>query len=189
MRKKIGQFCMLTGIVLVAAALSLFLYNQYANWQSGRAAAQVMPELQEQIFEETEDADELSVLEINGYSYIGYLSIPVLELELPIMEDWSYPQLKIAPCRYHGSIDSHNLVIAGHNYKRHFGQLHTLTAGDLAVFTDMDGRQYTYEVAEVEILEPSAVTEMLNSAYDLTLYTCTYGGQNRVTVRLQQVYQ
>jgi sortase A len=42
-------------------------------------------------------------------------------------------------------------------------------------------------VAEVETLEPTAVEEMTNSGYALTLFTCTYGGQSRVTVRCDLV--
>ena len=41
--------------------------------------------------------------EVEGYDYIGVLSIPVLDLELPVMDSWSYPQLKLSPCRYEGS--------------------------------------------------------------------------------------
>ena len=35
-------------------------------------------------------------MEINGYRYIGFLSIPDLKLELPIMSTWNYRKLKIA---------------------------------------------------------------------------------------------
>lgn len=123
------------------------------------------------------------MVEIDGYGYVGYLTIPALGLELPVMAEWDYARLRLAPCRYSGSTKTGDLVIAAHNYARHFGSLQTLLAGDEVRFTDMDGVVTVYEVAAVEILQPTAVEEMTAGEYDLTLFTCTYGGQSRVTVR------
>ena len=46
---------------------------------------------------------EMSVETINGIDFIGVLRIPTLELELPVISEWNYPNLKSAPCRYSGS--------------------------------------------------------------------------------------
>ncbi len=59
-------------------------------------------------------------MKIDGNYYIGVLTIPSLDLSLPVMEDWDDEKLKISPCRYAGSLYQKNLVIAGHNYQRHF---------------------------------------------------------------------
>ena len=69
-----------------------------------------------------------------------------------------------------------------HNYDKHFVNIDQLELGDAVLFTDMDGVTTGYEVVAVDILAPSAVEEMTSGAFDLTLFTCTYGGQNRVTV-------
>jgi sortase A len=127
--------------------------------------------------------------EVSGENYIGVLSLPTLDLELPVMADWSYPRLKIAPCRYTGSVETGDMVIAAHNYMKHFGTLRSLEKGDRVYFTDMENRIYTYEVAEVEILQPTAIEEMTAGEYDLTLFTCTYGGKSRVTVRCMSVVE
>ena len=191
MRKKIGLLCMGIGAALLIAALSLLLYNWTENVNAGNAADEILPVIIEAI-EESEDNStedvietdtEMTVEELEGYGYIGYLSIPVLELELPVMSEWDYTRLKIAPCRYFGSTKTDDLVICGHNYTRHFGTLKNLQPGDQVFFTDMDGETITYEVKEVETLQPTQISEMIESDYDLTLYTCTYGGQSRVTVR------
>ena len=102
---------------------------------------------------------EMPVLEADGNLYIGILKIPALNLELPVMSDWSYPQLRTAPCRYAGSAYQDDLVIAAHNYRRHFGLLGTLAAG-----------------------------EMTDSGYGLTLFTCTPGGRTRLAVRCAAVH-
>lgn len=120
---------------------------------------------------------------IGGYGYIGYLSIPALNRELPVMAEWSYPRLRISPCRFSGSVETDDLVILAHNYSRHFGKISSLKSGDLVVFTNVNGLASIYEVAEIDTLNPTAVEEMTSGEYPLTLFTCTYGGQSRVTVR------
>ncbi len=40
---------------------------------------------------------EMTVVEIDGYGYVGVLTIPALELELPVMSEWDAARLKIAP--------------------------------------------------------------------------------------------
>lgn len=194
MRAKAGIISMLMGTVLVLAALSLFLFNQREARLAEAASKTILPQVVEQMEARAETAvmpdpydPAMTEVEIDGYRYIGYLTVPALELELPVMSDWSYPQLKIAPCRYAGSTKTGDLVIAAHNYAHHFGNLSTLEPGTAVYFTDMDGVVSAYEVAAIEVLAPTAVEDMTAGAYDLTLFTCTYGGQSRVTVRCERV--
>ena len=129
----------------------------------------------------------MTVTTIQNHDYIGRLSIPGQGLDLPIMNDWDYVNLQIAPCRYAGSTKSHDLVICAHNFDCHFGVLKDMSVGDDVIFTDMDGKTWYYTVAAVETLDPGAIDEMISGEYDLTLFTCTYGGATRVTVRCEQV--
>ncbi|MBR2949549.1 MAG: sortase [Lachnospiraceae bacterium] len=115
------------------------------------------------------------------------LEIPAYELNLPVISQWSYPKLRMAPCRYEGSAYLDNLIISAHNYNSHFGNLKNLQMGDLIVFTDMDGNVFEYRVAERETLMPTAIEEMKSGDWDLTLFTCTLGGQYRVTVRCERI--
>lgn len=189
---------MVLGAVLVLAALSLFLWNQRENNEAGTSAEKILPQVMEQIEmpgtgqepEEPSHPDPydptMTEVEIDGYAYVGYLSIPALELELPVMSEWDYTRLKIAPCRYAGSTKTDDLVICAHNYTRHFGPIRNLAAGDTVTFTDMDGVVWQYEVAAVDILAPTDVEDMTAGDYDLTLFTCTYGGASRVTVRCER---
>ena len=120
---------------------------------------------------------------IDGRNYIGVLDIPALELSLPIISEWSYDALQIAPCRYSGSAYLDNLVIAGHNYRSHFVSLPQLQPGDTVTFTDMDGNVFSYEVSSLETLSPYAVSDMTSGDWALTLFTCTVGGQSRLAIR------
>lgn len=67
-------------------------------------------------------------------------------------------------------------------YRSHFGNLNRLSVADTVMLTDINGRTITYEVVGKDILEPTAVEEMTSGDFDLTLFTCTYGGRSRVTV-------
>ena len=62
-----------------------------------------------------------------------------------------------------------------------------MSEGDNVIFTDMDGVISQYEVEVVDILSPTAVEQMTSGDYDLTLFTCTYGGKYRVTVCCQKI--
>lgn len=184
---KSGIVFVIAGAVLILLALSLFLYNQYENAQAGQEAENLLDDVQSMIeTEEHEEAvvldPEMPVTEIDGYGYVGYLAIPKLELELPVMSQWDYGRLRIAPCRQFGSSRTDDLVIAAHNYKSHFGRFNELEVGDTVTFTDMEGIENRYEVAAMETLAPTEVDAVQNSGYDLVLYTCTYGGRTRVTV-------
>ena len=68
-------------------------------------------------------------------------------------------------------------------YFSHFGHLKDLSQGDEITFTDVDGNMFGYEVIELETLSPFAIEEMTGGNWDLTLFTCTVGGQYRVTAR------
>lgn len=195
-RRKLGTVLMLLGLLSIAAAISLLLYGRREAAAAEKASAQILPQLIAQIANSSAAAEpeavpvdvtvaepELYTVTIDDQDYIGYVIIPALNLELPVMADWSYPQLKTAPCRFSGTLEGNDLVVMAHNYARHFGSLQSLVEGDSVYFRDVSGDTVEYQVAKVEILKPTAVEEMTAGEYDLTLFTCTYGGQSRVAVR------
>lgn len=204
---------MILGAVFLIGALSLFLYNRQEEVSAEQAVVELMPQLWEEIRKNQESAQnspttppvsdsleipmefldpsafEMKEVEINGYGYIGYLSIPGLNLDLPIMSGWDNRRLRIAPCRYSGSVRGEDLVLMAHNYSKHFGGLSLLKEGDSVIFTDMDGIVTHYQVMGLDVLAPDAVEEMTAGTFDLTLFTCTYGGRSRVTVYCDKVKQ
>ncbi len=194
MRNKIGLVCMVLGAVLFLSALGLFLYNETQAVRAERLSADVLYEMVEQMPETDigkenieNHSSEMTEVTIDGYNYIGYLVIPELELELPVMAEWDYKRLKIAPCRYQGTVNEENLVLMAHNYERHFGQLSELMEGSQVIFTDMDGISTFYEVAAKDVLIPTAVEEVADSDFDLVLFTCTYGGKSRITIYCNKI--
>ena len=202
---KRGKLCTALGLLLLLAALLLTAYNLWRDamasisvdfvlehltpaLSSRQAALPALPsgeDLEEAFIPDYVLNPEMAMPEenIDGRSYIGVLDIPALELSLPIISEWSYDALQIAPCRYSGSAYLDNLVIAGHNYRSHFASLPQLQPGDTVTFTDMDGNVFSYEVSSLETLSPYAISDMTSGDWDLTLFTCTVGGQSRLAIR------
>ena len=187
--------------MLIAAALSLFGYNLWEKRRAGEAARQALEALEARTGteEETPEKSEPSVseyvlhpememptVETGGVEYIGTLAIPALELELPVVSTWSDALLDLAPCRYTGSAYLGDLIIAGHNYRGHFGSLHRLASGDAVQFTDMAGNLFSYTVSEIQELPGTALEEMEAGDWDLTLFTCALSRTSRVTIRCQR---
>lgn len=204
MRKKLGILFMLLGIVLVLGALLLILKNRQEDQIAQEFSNDKVVVLKEQIhrvqkttetekpLEITENVpveyltpEDLTMTEetIDGYAYIGYLTIPDLGLELPVMSDWSYRQIQVSPCRYSGSTRGEDLVVLAHNYIGHFGRLSRLSVGAQVQFVDMDGKLWNYQVVAMDVLPAEAIEEMTAGEYDLTLFTCSINRTYRVTVR------
>ena len=206
MHKKTGVIFVTIGVVLILSALLLFLYNCFVDRRIGQQNELLVDDIKSAIAEkpsptakpietesETETAPktptavpqetpppEMPVKVIDGYEYIGYISIPDLKLELPVMSEWDYSRLKVAPCRQFGSTGTDDLVIAAHNYNSHFGRLSSLEIGAEIIFTDMNGEVNRYSLNRLDTLKPNAVDVVQNSGFDLVLYTCTIGGATRV---------
>jgi sortase A len=185
---------LLSGGLLLAAAVFLTSYNLYSEQRGDAQAAQTASVLREMVPLQAQSeqaasttAEQMQTVTIDGEDYIGTLDIPVLGLSVPVNFSLSNPQLKKSPCRYQGSFLSDDLIIAGHNYKHGFGLLKQLTAGDEVTFTDVDGYVYRYEVTEIEQLDGQDIAGMEAGDWDLTLFTCTIGGAKRVTVRCQKM--
>ena len=189
-----GRVWFLLGWLFILTAVGLTAYNQYESYRSGKASKEVFDKMVEEIEEKDPEEEipedlltdrEMPTIEIDGYRYIGYLQVPDLKLNLPVMEEWDYDRLTIAPCRYNGSVYLDDMVIAGHNYRKHFSPLRSMPNGTEVIFTDVEGNIYHYEIASVEILKPDQVDYLVTKTenWDLTLFTCTLGGQTRHTIR------
>ena len=211
MRKGFGICCIILGICCLIASVGLIVYNRWEEESAQNASNNILQNVRENIPDNTHEesspeentqeeikrdefveipvdiSKEMLTTQVDGYDCIGVLLIPVLELELPILTDWSYTKLKIAPCHYFGSYYEKDFVIAAHNYQSHFGRLSELQPKDLILFTDVSGTVYCYEVVLLETLPGNATEEMITSGFDLSLYTCTPGGASRVTVRCNAV--
>ncbi len=207
--KRKGILFTVTGALLLLAAVALVLWNLHENNRSKQLAGDALSA----ILDEISDPVQTTVTTVTTYredlfapyetttttlppeddyimvedrAYIGVLEIPELGLQLPVLRDWNKKNLKVSPCAYVGCSKNDTLIICGHNYNSHFGRLFTLKNGSELRFTDVNGNVLYYLVTYTDTIPGNDVPSMLSSAkgeWDLTLFTCTIGGQNRVTVR------
>jgi len=192
---KIGKIFIFIGLFLITLSISLIINNRYDEYNAGIQSQEVLDTLKENYNEDnlkvvntiTNEIKDMKTTNIDGYDYIGWITIPTLNLELPIMSEHDYTRLNIAPCRYYGSIYTNDLIICAHSYETHFKNIDKLNQNDLIVITDINGNIYKYEVLEIEILNPKEVSKMIDNEFDLTLYTCTNDGLNRITVRCNRI--
>lgn len=202
-RARIGARLLLAlGLALMLAAFCLAAFNLRESRDAEAASSQVAEHIASAVGQAASSSgsafgmtgssrplstDAMPVLAVDGRDYVGLLRVPSLGLELPVLAEWSYAGLRVAPCRYAGSVYAGDMVVAAHNYASHFGGLRSLSYGDEVSFVDVLGNVFTYRVASVEQLDPYAVADMTNGEWPLTLFTCTLGGANRVTVRCEEL--
>ncbi len=201
---------MLLGIIMIISAFGLVGYNFYESKQAEVKSQAVLQQIIDKIPEIPEKTKleldyvskqndksnpenvgnqsvEMPTITIYEVEYIGYIEIPGLGLSLPVINNSNQFNLNIAPCRFYGSAYLDNMVIGAHNFASHFGDIGSLSFGESVVFTDVDGNVFNYEVADIELLQPHQSEYLCNSEWDLSLYTCTISGRERVTVRCERV--
>lgn len=197
---------MIFAVLMLASAGILSLYNSSEDTRVEEDNLETVTQLENilekqndnqnnvQNSEKTENTENSAIslsnnktsINIKGNNYIGIIYIPILNnLALPVIEDCTINNLKVSVCRYSGNTNENNLVIAGHNYKSSFGKLSRLNIGNLVYFKDVSGNVYKYHCKAIETLSPKSVNEMITGDWDLTLFTCTYNGANRIAYRFE----
>ena len=206
----------LFGILCILAGLLLFVRNLGEDREAGIEASDSLQVLADELREEEKGTQqpfcvdggrnipgtgketqqavlsfykdmEMPAKRVEGRRYIGILEIGSLRLKLPVLDTFSYRNIKVAPARFFGSVYDDNLILLAHNYQSHFGKLHLLQTGDEVSFTDMDGNRFRYTVAQVEVIGGMEREKLAEGDFDLCLFTCTLGGKNRVVVRCRRV--
>ncbi len=197
MRRKLGNFLIVLGTLFLLLAAILLGREYYYEYQAGKEIDEILPQLEKEINNTENDTDVSEQVEqsgtmiIDGKRYIGVLSVPSSGLTLPILADYIFEDLNIAPCRYSGTYEKDNMVIGGHNYRRHFSTLRGIKPETEIDFTAVNGTVYKYKVLRVEILNPIQVSDLIDNDdatdWDLTLFTCTMSGSARCVIRCQKI--
>lgn len=185
-----NKFFTLIGSLLIVAGLSLCLYNIKLIKDAEFSSKKIIKDLPNE--EKTLPKEELDLNipseNIDGIDFIGRLEIPSLNKSLPITADWSYDLMKFYPNRYKGKRYDQPLIFMAHNYKSHFGDLPELKNKDEIIFVDVLGRKISYEVVAIEIIDGLDEEEMINTEYDLSLFTCNiWDRSTRFTIRAEKI--
>ena len=134
------------------------------------------------------------ILNVGGNGIMGYISIPKLNVELPLYHGTSAEVLNIACGHLEGTSlptggESTHCVLSAHRglpHARLFTDLDKLELGDTFQLTVLD-RTLTYQVDQIKIVSPNETEDIqITDGEDMcTLLTCTPYGVNshRLLVR------
>lgn len=188
MKKISGYIYIAIGALMIIAAAVLIKNNFDESASAGEASEVLLDEVIEQMpttVLPAKDEGPMPIVDVEGRSFVGTVQIPSLGLLLPIQDEWSSDNAKVSLCRYKGSVYDNDLIVCGHNYAEHFGTLPDLEIGSDVIVTDMNGKSFFFEVTNMETLGAYDIDEMEAGEWDFTMFTCTIGGSNRVTVRCE----
>lgn len=181
MNKKISAVVTLVGLILIMCAMAVLFHNKKEDNLAQKSSNTVLSSLKEKIEESNlKTSEEKKDLNKDLNQYDGYIKIPKLNLELPVMKKTTQANLKKSPCIYSGTAKDSNLIIAAHNYSAHFGKINQLENGDKVQYTDLQNNTYNYCVTAKEKINGSNSEQMQNENYALTLFTCDYTGRDRI---------
>ena len=197
-KRRTGMTLLILGAVLVLAAVVRLGLHAWEAEQAGQSAQEALEAIQQtepslqQSAEETSlqttvptgpsEPESLEIFELEGDDYIGWITAPAYDRELPIMHQIQEDRLKKAPCLEKGSPITDDAVISGHNYRSHFLFLHSIQPGEEIWFTHLNGFRVEYTVTRCELVDPTDLAAVLKADHDLVLYTCTSDGENRWAV-------
>lgn len=198
MKSKAGIFLMLAGGAAIIFSLIIIAVNIRLDSQGKKNSENVLNILESEISSYSEDENNITYTDGNGLKksktisvdnnyYSGIIDIPEIGIKLPVMSEWNYDNLNISPCLFYNDEKNNRKIIAGHNYSSHFGKLKQLKQGDYIIFTNADNKRVIYKVLQTEILGSTDTDKMLGGDdWNLTLFTCSLSGYERVTVRCIQ---
>lgn len=112
---------------------------------------------------------------------IGIIEIESIDLRLPVIEGINNEKLKIAVGHIPSSSqigEVGNCILIGHRNYNHgelFNRLDEINAGDMIIFTDINGKVFKYRVYAVTVIASGdkSLFEYEDGQKKLTLLTCT----------------
>ena len=192
-----ARFWIAAGLVLLLAGALLTGRNLLEQYRASRWSSQLLTYVEGQISappgDEEEPVPTREPIEEEdpwaSYEVDGILSIPDLGLRLPVLSHYEEELLSVSPCLYKGTggDDPSRLVVAGHNYRSHFGRLGELTAGSLVSYQSLSGVVTQYQVTGLEEIDPEGEQDLMEGEWDITLLTCNLDMSMRLLVRCSRL--
>lgn len=232
MRKKSGLITTIIFVIILLVGLSVMLYPTVSNWWNSKVQSRAVASYNEAIGNMDDDQTEKmieraheynkkiaalsapfidykevsgyeEILDVSGTGIMGYVTIPVIKVEIPIYHGTSDSVLNIAAGHLEGStlpvggIGTHSVISAhrGLPSAKLFSDLDQLVVGDTFTITVLNDI-YTYEIEEILIVLPHEMDKLaIYSDKDyVTLMTCTPYGVNTHRLllrahRIETIYQ
>ena len=227
MRKKSSIISTIILIIILLVGLSVMLYPTFSDWWNKNKASHAVSNYQaavaelddtqyERLWAEAQAYNaELAglyapfinygaisgyeeILNISGSGIIGYITIPAINVELPVYHGTSEGVLNVAVGHLQGSsfpvggADTH-AVLSGHRglpSARLFTDLDEMVVGDTFTLNVLN-EVLTYEVEEILIVRPEEIDKLaiIPGGDYVTLMTCTPYGVNthRLLIRSRRI--
>ena len=225
-KKKQSRLVNIALVIVMVIGLAIIIYPAFSNWWNmqhmTRAIASYVEEVekiddggkQEMLDEavkynsklssldftltDEEYAEYESVLDVSGTGIMGYIQIPVINVNLPIYHGTEEKVLSIAVGHIAGTAipvggkGTHS-VLSGHRglpSAKLFSDLDLVKEGDIFTISVLD-EVLTYQVDQIHIVLPEEISDLAvnpNEDY-VTLITCTPYGVNthRILVRGKRI--
>lgn len=165
------------GVLLLAAAMSLFLFGAWKSATQREELSEAMLSMQELFNDSTAGligdwaGEDMPQLEIDGRNYIGLLEVPECGIALPVAAAWETGLFPFRPARYSGTLYNDSLVIGGSNAEDSFAFIGQLDAGDWVNFTDVQGIRYVFAVSKITHNTTIDIDELRSFDTPLLLFT------------------
>lgn len=132
--------------------------------------------------------------EYKGYKVTAKLTIPKIDLETYVFQNYDEEAMWICPTKYYGPEPNEkgNFCIAAHNYdkKNMFNHIIDLKVGDEIYLSDNKNGKIKYEVYDVYKAKPTDNTPLEQETagqVEITLITCSDYSSRRIIVKGRKV--
>lgn len=232
MKKKSGVISTVFFTIILIVGVGVMLYPVISDWWNSKVQSRAIAsydnavadlddsEAQLMLFEASEynrqiaalsaplaEYDQIAgyedILDVSGTGIMGYVTIPTIQVEIPIYHGTSDEVLNIAAGHLQGTAfpiggESTHAVISAHRglpTSKLFTDLDKLVVGDTFTVTVLNNI-YTYEIEDILIVLPHEVDKLavISGGDYVTLMTCTPYGVNTHRLllrshRIETVYQ
>ena len=199
-------------IIAIIVLLGFFGYDIYSKYSINKGAEDAISRFEDAINEDNETTStennpeeivESPLESVNessieysstgttyqGYTIVGKIKIPTINIEYPILEKVTKKSIQIAVAVLYGSglNKTGNTVIVGHNYRNgtFFSNINKLKEGDKIYITDSSGEQVEYTVYknyETTAEDTTYMTRDTAGKREISLSTCTTDSNYRTII-------
>lgn len=136
---------------------------------------------------------ETILKEYKGYRVTAKLTIPKIDLETYVFQEYNEEAMWICPTKYYGPEPNEegNFCIAAHNYDKEnmFNNIINLKLGDEIYLSDNKNGKIKYKVYDVYKAKPTDNTPLeqdTNGQVEITLITCSDYSSKRIIVKARK---
>lgn len=170
----LSVICICLGILLIVGSAALIIKSRYAEDKSISYCARILSRLHSSMPESDRSSGSFDIfsaasLSIDGVDYIGILSMPSVDVELPVVS--GYSESDIAVYR----VSEMNSPPALSCNSKNWSDVADASVGDKVTLTDMRGCAYEYTVAEIARVNSYELTASTSDDMSLTLVTVSKG--------------